>query len=586
VEERAASRAARVLWLGLLILALARAALAFVPSMWGWGLDLLRFLPAAGWALWAAAGLALVPALARPLAPGLARAGDALAEARAVAVVPLAVAAAALVWWLADQTHFVGDFMLRLGAASGGIPPARAFPQAFPLDLLLHFHLPVALHAAAAIDVGVVERLLGAAEAGALALLAVAYARALDLRGAPAAAAVAVALCGGYLGMFTGYSKAFGEVLLVTAAVAVLDVSLARRGRGHLALGVVLAVGLTIHRSVALLLFPAATAWWVWGRSLSRPADWRRPAVVAGLALPLVTLAAMTPRIATALRQVDRAHLLPAGGGAGGALAAALAPLHLLDLANVVAALSPLALAALPLGAWVAPGLRGRPEAPVMAALAAPCVAILLLVHPRQGVFRDWDVFTAAGLTLSLVAAWLVGESLRAAPRWRWLAAAVALGAAAPTVQGLLLQHDVDRGMARVTAHVDGPPARPAESRALAWAYLGIRSLALARPDAAAEAMRRAAELAPSPRLLLEWGITEAERGNDRGAREAYQRSIAKDSTIADAWIGLAVASYRLGALAEARRAAERGLRLRPGDSEARSVLAALAARERTDGTP
>src|SRR5438093_2924749 len=69
-------RAARLLWVILVVLAALRATFAFVPSMWAWGIHLLRFThPVAGWALWAAAALALVPALARRVEPWL-EAGD------------------------------------------------------------------------------------------------------------------------------------------------------------------------------------------------------------------------------------------------------------------------------------------------------------------------------------------------------------------------------------------------------------------------------------------------------------------------------------------------------------------------------
>src|SRR5262245_35118052 len=61
-----AEAAARIVWLGLIMLAIARAVLAFVPSMWGWGLNLMRFTaPVPAWTLWALAALALVPAVAR-----------------------------------------------------------------------------------------------------------------------------------------------------------------------------------------------------------------------------------------------------------------------------------------------------------------------------------------------------------------------------------------------------------------------------------------------------------------------------------------------------------------------------------------
>ena len=61
-----AGRAALVIWLGLIALAVARAAYAFDPSMWGWGFDLVRFVaPGPAWTLWALSAITLIPPVAR-----------------------------------------------------------------------------------------------------------------------------------------------------------------------------------------------------------------------------------------------------------------------------------------------------------------------------------------------------------------------------------------------------------------------------------------------------------------------------------------------------------------------------------------
>src|SRR6266704_2687451 len=64
-EPAAGDGAARALWIALVLLAVARALLAFAPGMWLWGLNGLRFAPpAVGWTLWTLAALALIPAAA------------------------------------------------------------------------------------------------------------------------------------------------------------------------------------------------------------------------------------------------------------------------------------------------------------------------------------------------------------------------------------------------------------------------------------------------------------------------------------------------------------------------------------------
>src|SRR5262245_18852787 len=101
-----ADRAAIALWIVLAGLAVARAVLAFVPSMWAWSLNLQRFMaPATGWALWAIAALALVPPIARRATPALAWVGDVVS--RRSWIVPVAAAfAVALVLALPDRVWF------------------------------------------------------------------------------------------------------------------------------------------------------------------------------------------------------------------------------------------------------------------------------------------------------------------------------------------------------------------------------------------------------------------------------------------------------------------------------------------------
>src|SRR5262249_5213565 len=136
-----AGRAALALWVVLAVLLAARAALAFVPSMWFWGLNVQRFLaPLPAWGPWALALLALIPPLARPLAPFLGRIGDELSRPRGAAVA--ALCAALLVLAFPDRVRFVGDFLLRQGTVEQAGQPAVLFPQALPLDVFLHYRLP------------------------------------------------------------------------------------------------------------------------------------------------------------------------------------------------------------------------------------------------------------------------------------------------------------------------------------------------------------------------------------------------------------------------------------------------------------
>ena len=554
--------------MALALLAVLRIAATFTHSMWPWGANLLRFLPApAALALGALPVLALVPACARPLAPWAARLGDALGRPAAGAIV--FVLGSALAWSFPERVWFTGDGRVRADAyetARGFLP---LFPQAMPGDQWLHDTLPRWIAAAGGPVMGTSARVLGALELGALAWLVVAFARALRLRGAAALAAAAVVTCGGALTLFTGYAKPAGEMVLLSAAVGVFALRLLAEGRGALALGLALALGVALHRS-ALIAFPAGAAALI---GYSRRADagraWRRAALVGGATLPVVALAALGPRLLHVITGFDREHHFAAAGGGSFAR-------QLFEVLNALLVLSPLALA-LPavLIADRGRALRSR-EGLALVPLAALGLATMLIVHPQQGIYRDWDVFAGAAVALSLVTAWRVGAALQSAPRHAWLAVPIVIGLAAPALGWLIHDHDAPRGLIRAHAFVTEAPERAKSERAAIWDFLGIRSLELGNLEATAEAFSHAASLAPSPRLLTQWGLAENHLVHLERAQSLYRRALERDSTYDAAWLLLATVSLRMGDSTEARRAATTLARHDPGNSTALEVLSRL----------
>lgn len=579
-ESPAARRAAIALWATLALLALARAALAFVPDMHAWGLDLQRFLsPPWAWVPWALAALALVPPLARLAEPGFRRAGEAIARGSWLAALAAFALGALLTWSLPDEVRFVGDFQLRQGAIDEASPVDMIFPQAMPLDAFLHVTLPVRLMGAGREDVNWAPRLLGAIEAGLLALLALAFARALALRGVAALAAAAAVFFGGTLGLYTGYSKVNGEMVLLAVAVGAFGVRATDPAdapasrRGLVGLGLALALGAFLHRSAVGFLPAAALAFALALRS--RPGARREPATWIALALPVAAFGWTGARILHTLTTFDPGmHLAsPEVRTQGGLLASMFAGTRAVDLPNLLVLLAPLA----PLLVTVAPAWGralpwGRAPA-VLATLAAPFFGLLLFVHPWQGAFRDYDTLAGPGITVALLAAWLVGETLRRLPGRAWLGVAVALAAAAPSVQWLAHQTDVERGLARVTAFMTEPPRRDPIACGTTWDYLGIRNFNLEHWDAAAAAFERAAETQPSPRILIQWAMAETMRERLPAAEGLYARALEKDSTRAIAWQGYGVVSLRQGKLDQAHRAVVELLRFDPGNAEARGAL-------------
>ena len=576
-----AGRAALAIWLGLIALALARAACAFAPSMWSWGFDLLRFVaPGPGWTLWTLSALTLIPPVARLLFRPLAALGRAFVRSVALAYGLPALGAAGLVLVFPDRVRFVGDFLLRFGTDERALKPSAPFPLALPLDVFLHYGILSALDTGLKMNVNISARIIGALECALLAVLAVAFARALGQRGAYSIATIAVVFFGGYLAMFTGYGKAIAEVALVTVAVAVFGLRVIREGRGLLPLSLCVTLGLVLHRSTLGLIPALVLCSALAPRAKDPSVRWSRPQNWVASVIPFAALALMLPRIAGTFATLDPVLFTPPEvENRGGILAATFAGARAADLLNVVGLLSPLALVLpvglLGLGRW---GVHAR-EGALLASLALPWLAMLFF-HPPLGVFRGWDSFTVGAVSLSLMTAWLVSLAARGARGWAWLCVPVVLGAAAPSLQWLMHNADPIRGLERVERYLREPPLRPEAERAKTWDFLGIRYAQLERRERSAEAMAQAAALDPSPRVLLQWASAEQTNGNDRAARDVYRRllRIAPDET--RAWYGLAYVSWRLGDLDECRRAAEALLRLKPGNPQVLRILDQVARAE------
>ncbi len=575
----------------LAVLVAFRAALVFVPSMAGWGLNVARFLPAwAAWPLTLVAAIALIPACARRIAPAFEWIGERLAGGRAMSLVVAAFLAAVLVLVLPDRVWYVGDFLLRQGAIEEKIGAGRVFPQALPLDRILHNVLPTWLSSGLGLDANAAGRLLGALDAALLMAAAVTFARALELRGAVAAATIAMVFFGGYLAVFTGYSKAVVELCAVTAGVGACALRVVRTGSGILPLGVALAIAFLLHRS-ALGLLPAALLTWVlWLRHPAATATRRIPETVLGLLLPVAALAITLPRAMRTFREIDLAvHLAPAGvREGGGMLATAFSGLRPLDLMNTLLMLAPLALVIPVLLVARGRGTGRARELVMLLVLAAPLVAVIPFIHPVQGMFRDWDNFVAGGVALAMIAAWLVAETLREARGRSALAVGVAVCAAAFTLQWMIHHADVERGLDRMRAFLTEPPARSESERVTVLDYIGIRNLRLERYAAAAAAFREAADQVPNPRFMIQWGLAATEARDYHDARAAYERMIERVPADPLAWRGYTAMSSRLGDLVNARRGANELLARVPGDPDAVQLLAEIdraEAAERMQGT-
>lgn len=554
----------------------ARAALVFAGTMVPWGLNVGRFLdPLVHWTFWALTAAALVPRVAASWLAGFDRAGDFVVRAPAG---PLAASAAAAlaVFSFPDRTWFTGDFVQRLGAAWAPRVFDANFIAALPLDYLLHGVLGGLVSRAAGADAMFGFRVFGALEAAALAALAVFFARLRDDRGAVALMVVTVIVFGGHLVTFTGMGKPASAMCVLTAGMGILAVRVARDGTGLGWLGVAMAIALLLHRS-AMVLLPMWIVTWGLGWRRSPPAA--RPAAIAvGLILPLAAAAVMFGRIITVVTRYDVSHhLLTAEvGRLGGPVAAAIHPFRLSELANFLIAMSPV----LPLVPVVLAALGrsvlGAPSLRMPLILALGFVPVWVLIHPQQGVFRDWDVLAPAAVSLLLLVGSGLAELLTRAPRSRWLAVPVTVAVVVSALSWLIHFHDARRGLTRVEAYVKENRYIPDWAESWTWDFLTYRNMSQGRWREATDAAAQAARMAPHRRILLMWGISAARAGDHDQALRAYRQLRAlRDDPLG--WIGLGGVALRGDDSLAVREALEKLARYEAGSAEAREIRRFLA---------
>jgi hypothetical protein len=548
------SRSSSAIWILLAASIAAHAVFPFLPFLWGWGLNLNRFLgPVAGWGLWGFAALSLVPAVAKRVQ--LASIGDTLTRSKAAPAI-VGFGLALLAWSMPDRTWFVGDFLMRQGNVESNFL-ASNYWGALPLDSFLHLVLlrPVGFGSPESANAAL--RLLGAAEAGVLGVLAVLFARALELRGTAAVVAGAIVVFGGYLTMFTGLGKPASEMCLLVLGLGIAGVRVVRGRDSLLPLGLLAAVGFILHRS-SIALVPV-TLWIGWMRfrgqlRATRPFGWRD---MLAIALPVVAALWTFPYIVSFAARYDVSHhILTASVRQQGIVQATFSLARLQGLVNLIFAISPLWLLGAGLFAVQMSAHRDRTAA-VLLGIAVSFVPLLLLIHPQQGLFRDWDVFAPAGMAVSMLTACSVQRPLTMPDR-KWLGLPLILGCLVPSVQWLLLNREPEAGLARVRTYLMEHQAPSDLEEALTWDFLAARYFRLRLWPEAADAGSHAAALAPHRRILLMWALAETMKRDDVAAERVYRELLERNPDDPLAWLGLAGTAALLKHSEDYQRAVEK----------------------------
>lgn len=410
------------------------------------------------------------------------------------------LAAAALVAFpLRERIHWLSDTALRLnawheGVSGGGIADWQRVLHAAPLDQLLGFRLPVALHRLGMSEVSVAS-LLSVVWLLVYALACVRIARrfAVEPRDRPLLAAFV--LLAGALQAFAGYAESAGLLLAAFAWwLAFALEPLPSRAAAVRLVALWLGVGLC-HR-LALLVWPVLLVRALWPAYPEDQRGARRTLLIAAL----VALAAL-------------AGLQGAGGGgqlgvdARDALRAWGALLHAgtktrIDLASALLLLAPAAVTGVVLAtrtAW----RTSRPELGVLALAAVPLLAVLPalpLGANGLGIERDWDLLALPALLLGVAGVALIA---RAAAPVRVAAVLMLPVVALQTGAWLAVNADALASVDRAIALASDPNHLAAPQRSHLLMLLGDRASSAEDPLLAADLYERSFRLSGNPRRAL-----------------------------------------------------------------------------------
>ena len=506
-------------------------AAAFLPAKRLWGIDHLAYFPApVRIAVLLAVAAMFVPVIARPLYGGLLRAAGAWSRTGrtgAIACVLAGLGAVVAMHGLQSATLLLGDAHLlakSYTAAERGnntiiMRSVEVILQreriAQGTTLLYYGAAQVSEHAFGKSWVSGI-RLLNCILGGIFAGLVLWIARRARLGDEARLWLVVLALFGASVELFFGYFENYTPLFFI-AALQILASLRVLRGTGRV-VWVVLAwlVALWAHVQ-AILLFPALVYVLLWRFERQDTARIERHAarvLVLLLAVGLAAAYAMSPL---------RRYLLPFGGNAE--RYGLFDPAHLLDVANVLWLLCPVAIV-FAVAEIVAVRRRGAPRRaqprPLVAGAAwmtqrgervfctmliVPCLVFLFFFNAEIGVARDWDLFTLLGLGM---VPWVLSvlQSTPALPRTS-MAAALALS--------------LGLGIAWIAINASGPRSAARFEHILehetAHVPYALETLAnwyrdAGRPSDGMRAMERAAALSGNPRHRALLGIYCAQAGD------------------------------------------------------------------------
>jgi len=401
----ARARAEKIICGGCLLLILIHLAASYFPSERFWGINLFYYMaPAWRWILAACALLILIPSVNNALGSFLGNVSHAVPDkfrklSKYYRYTLLSLLAGALFWVLKVKTYLLGDSFLRAREINLG----AKFSFTAPLDFLLHAGVAKLLNWDAFQTYAVLSVISGTIFVFLVLLLA-------DLMGRDGKERLlvfSVIVTMGAIELFFGYVESYSVVYMATILYVVLSLRYVKNKSGLILPILAFLLAFSLHL-FAVTLLPSLIYMVLSGRKRKSGDDRRggkpfKLILSSGLVLVAAVVLFLLQAYNPEHKGLDYYLISPLGSGVGSYSLFSLS--HLLDLINHQLLVSPVGLliCLTPVLAFSVKTARKDKLARFLLVLSLSTLAYALLIDPKLGYPRDWDLFAFAALGYTLL---------------------------------------------------------------------------------------------------------------------------------------------------------------------------------------
>lgn len=401
----AKARAEKIICGGCLLLILIHLAASYFPSERFWGINLFYYMPPAWrWILAICAFLILIPSVNNALGSFLGNVSHVVPDkfrklSKYYRYTLLSLLAGALFWVLKVKTYLLGDSFIRAREINLG----AKFSFTAPLDFLLHAGVAKLLNWDAFQTYAVLSVLSGAAFVFVILLLT-------DLMGRDGKERLlifSVIVTMGAIQLFFGYVESYSVVYMATILYVVLALRYIKNKSGLILPILAFLLAFSLHL-FAVTLLPSLLYLMLFKRTGEtekgrKQGKLSRLALSTGLVLAAAVALFLLQTYNPEHKGLDYYLISPLGSGVGSYSLFSLS--HLLDLINHQLLVSPVGLliCLTPVLAFSVKTARKDKLARFLLVLSLSTLAYALLIDPKLGYPRDWDLFAFVALGYTLL---------------------------------------------------------------------------------------------------------------------------------------------------------------------------------------